>query len=138
LAKYYSQRLQYEVLKVLTVGTKRTDKFTVEGVLTTDVHGTFPYTVLSTPGMIGMMEMTAALSVAEDLGSDKASVGFEVSIKHVAGCMEGSECEASSELVEIVDERKLRFKVKVVDLADGRVLGLGTHERRVVSLPSSE
>ena len=35
-------------------------------------------------------------------------------------------------LVEVVDGRKLRFEVEVV-AEDGRTIGVGTHERRVVS-----
>jgi predicted thioesterase len=37
---------------------------------------------------------------------------------------------ARAQLREIVDERKLRFDVEVVE--DGRTIGVGTHERRVV------
>lgn len=37
--------------------------FTVDGSLLTDVGGTLGFSVLSTPGMIGMMERTAAMLV---------------------------------------------------------------------------
>jgi predicted thioesterase len=68
----------------------REHEFTVEGQLLTDVGGTIPVKVLSTPGMIGMMERTAAMLALEQLPDGQATVGFEVCIKHVAGATEGA------------------------------------------------
>ena len=112
------------------VGAERTHEFTVEGALLTDVGGTIPVQVLSTPGMIAMMERTAAMLALEHLEDGKATVGFEVCVKHVAGAHEGAACEAHVVLREVVDGRKWRFDVEV--RSDGRTLGVGTHERRVV------
>src|SRR4051794_40364335 len=111
----------------------REDTFTVEGRLLTDVGGTIPVKVLSTPGMIGMMERTSAMLALEHLPEGVATVGFEVCIKHVAGAFEGARCVARSTLREVADERKWRFDVEVVTLEDPpRTLGVGTHERRTV------
>lgn len=110
---------------------ERTDEFTAEGLLLTDVGGTIPVKVLSTPGMIGMMERCAAMLALEHLPEGKATVGFEVCIKHVAGAFEGAACTATARLAEVVDERKFRFEVEVRE--GDRVLGVGTHERRVVA-----
>ena len=112
------------------IGTSRTEPFTVEGVLLTDVGGTLPVNVLSTPGMIGMMERTAAMLALEHLPDGQATVGFEVCIKHVAGAFEGAECTATATLREVVDGRKWRFDVEVRE--GDRTLGVGTHERRIV------
>src|SRR5947199_4366651 len=109
--------------------TRETD-FTVEGELLTDVGGTIPIKVLSTPGMIGMMERTAAMLALDHLPDGQATVGFEVCVKHVAGAGAGAEGTARAVLLEIVDDRKLRFEVEVREGA--RVIGLGTHERRTV------
>ena len=87
--------------------------------------------VLSTPGMIGMMERTAATLALGHLPEDKATVGFEVCIKHVAGALAGAACVAYATLTEIVDGRRFRFDVEVRE--GDRVLGVGTHERRVVA-----
>jgi fluoroacetyl-CoA thioesterase len=111
-------------------GAERTHEFTVEGMLLTDVGGTIPVKVLSTPGMIGMMERTAAMLALEHLPDGKATVGFEVCIKHVAGATEGAQCQAIAKLREVVDGRKWRFDVEVRE--GERTLGVGTHERRVV------
>jgi fluoroacetyl-CoA thioesterase len=112
------------------IGTAREDEFTVEGMLLTDVGGTIPVKVLSTPGMIGMMERTSAMLALEHLPEGVATVGFEVCIKHVAGAFEGARCVARATLREVVDERKWRFDVEVLE--GDRVLGVGTHERRTV------
>jgi fluoroacetyl-CoA thioesterase len=115
----------------LKVGLEGTNEFDVEGRLLTDVGGTLPRSVLSTPGMIAMMERTASLLVYPVLGDGKATVGFEVCVKHVAAAFEGDRCVARARLEEIVDGRKLRFAVEVV-ARDGRMIGVGTHERRIV------
>ena len=111
-------------------GAERSDDFTVEGRLLTDVGGTIPAKVLSTPGLIGMMERNAAMLALEHLPEGKATVGFEVCIKHVAGAVEGASLTVSAELREVIEDRKLRFDVEVTE-AD-RTIGVGTHERRVV------
>ncbi|MDQ3741032.1 MAG: thioesterase [Actinomycetota bacterium] len=111
-------------------GAERTDEFTVEGMLLTDVGGTIPVKVLSTPGMIGMMERCAAMLALEHLPDGEATVGFEVCVKHVAAAGEGSRCTVTARLREVADERKWRFDVEVKE--GDRTLGVGTHERRVV------
>lgn len=107
------------------------NEFEVDGRLLTDVGGTLTASVLSTPAMIAMMERTAAMLVWPALGPGKATVGFEVCVKHVAAAPEGTFCTARVRLEQIIDGRKLRFAVEVVD-RDGRTIGVGTHERRVV------
>ena len=81
----------------LHVGMEATEDFEVNGRLLTDVGGTLPIEVLSTPGMIAMMERTASRLVYP----------------------------------AIVDGRKLRFTVEVT-AQDGRTIGVGRHERRVI------
>lgn len=117
----------------LQPGLQREQEFTAEGRLLTDVGGTLAVRVLSTPSMIGMMEITSARLAREHLPDTSSTVGFEVCVKHVAGAAEGTRCRVRSHLREILDERKLRFDVEVRAL-DGRVIGLGTHERRIVDV----
>lgn len=114
----------------LEPGIERTEEFTAEGRLLTDVRGTLPVKVLSTPGMIAMMERCASVLSWENLADGKATVGFEVCIKHVAAAPEGAACTVTAKLREVVDERKLRFDVEVRD--GDRTIGVGTHERRVI------
>jgi fluoroacetyl-CoA thioesterase len=115
-------------------GIERTDEFVVEDRLLTDVGGTIGASVLSTPGMIGMMERTAAVLSFENLPEGRATVGFEVCVKHVAAAAEGQTCSAHAKLREVVDERKLRFDVEVKE--GERTIGVGTHERRVIEIGS--
>jgi fluoroacetyl-CoA thioesterase len=115
---------------MLEIGMEREDEWTVEGILLTDVGGTIGASVLSTPGMIGMMEGTSAALAYEHLPEGQATVGFEVCIKHVAGAMEGQKCKSRAKLLEVIDDRKLRFEVEVTE--GDRVIGVGTHERRVI------
>jgi fluoroacetyl-CoA thioesterase len=119
------------VVTDLQPGIERSEEFVVEGRLLTNVGGTLGSSVLSTPGMIGMMERTAAMLVYPLLPEGRATVGFEVNVKHVAGAPEGSLCTAHARLEEIVDGRKLRFTVEVT-ADDGRTIGVGTHERRMI------
>lgn len=113
-----------------TPGAERRDEFTVEGPLLTDVGGTLGAAVLSTPGMIAMMERNAAILAFEALPDGRATVGFEVCVKHVAGASEGARCTVSARLTEVSDRRKLFFDVEVCE--GERTIGVGTHQRRVV------
>jgi fluoroacetyl-CoA thioesterase len=111
-------------------GLARTEEFTVEDPLLTDVGGTLAGKVLSTPGMVAMMERCASALTYEHLPDGKATVGFEVCVKHVAAAAEGSRCSVQVRLREVVDGRKLRFDVEVRE--GERTIGVGTHERRVI------
>jgi fluoroacetyl-CoA thioesterase len=114
----------------IDAGIERTDEFVAEGRLLTDVGGTLGVKVLSTPGMISMMERCASVLAFEQLPDGKATVGFEICVKHVAAAGEGSACTVHARLDEVVDGRKLRFAVEVRE--GDRTIGVGTHERRVV------
>lgn len=116
----------------LEPGIERVDEFVVEDRLVTDVGGTIGMSVLSTPGMIGMMERCSSILAFENLPEGRATVGFEVCIKHVAGAVEGASCTVRSTLREVVDGRKLRFDVEVTE--GDRTIGVGTHERRVIDV----
>ena len=116
----------------LVPGIERSDEFIVEGRLTTSVGGTIGASVLSTPAMIGMMEHCSSVLAYEHLPQGKATVGFEVCVKHVAAAAEGAACRVRASLREIVDDRKLRFDVEVTE--GDRTIGVGTHERRVIDV----
>jgi fluoroacetyl-CoA thioesterase len=117
---------------ILKPGIERVDEFVVEDRLVTDVGGTIGVRLLSTPGMIGMMERTSSILAYENLPEGKATVGFEVCVKHVAAAAEGARCKVRSSLREVVDDRKLRFDVELTE--GDRTIGVGTHERRVIDV----
>jgi fluoroacetyl-CoA thioesterase len=114
----------------LSPGIERRDEFVVEGALVTDVGGTIETSVLSTPGMIAMMERCSSVLAYQHLPPGRATVGFEVCVKHVSAALAGTTCGVRSVLTEVVDGRKLRFEVEVTQ--DDRTIGLGTHERRAI------
>ena len=114
----------------LEPGIERTEEFVAADRLLTDVRGTLPMKVLSTPGMIAMMERCASTLSFEHLDDGGATVGFEVCVKHVAAAPEGATCTVTAKLREVEDDRKLRFDVEVRD--GERTIGIGTHERRVI------
>jgi len=114
----------------LSPGIERRDEFVVEGALVTDVGGTIETSVLSTPGMIAMMERCSSVLAYGHLPPGLATVGFEVCIKHVSAALAGTTCQVRSVLTDVVEGRKLRFDVEVSQ--DDRTIGLGTHERRAI------
>jgi predicted thioesterase len=121
-----------DALGELRPGDEREDEFVVEGSLLTDVGGTIGRSVLSTPGMIAMMERNAAMLAFPKLPEGRATVGFEVCVKHVGAALEGARCTVRASLREIADGRKLRFEVEVSE--GERTIGVGTHERRLVEV----
>ncbi len=124
--------LDRPVEPTLEPGIERVDEFEVADRLLTDVGGTIGVKVLSTPGMIAVMERTSAVLSLQHLPEGQATVGFEVCVKHVAAAAEAARCTVRSTLREVVEGRKLRFEVEV---AEGeRTIGIGTHERRVISI----
>ncbi len=112
-------------------GIEAVSDFVVDDRLLTDVGGTIGVAVLSTPGMISVMERTAAMLVYPHLPEGKATVGFEVCVKHVRAAPRGAQCDARATLLEVIDGRKFRFEVEVRG-EEGQTIGVGTHERRMI------
>lgn len=128
---YQANGVGFSAMSGLRPGIESTHEFEVTGELLTDVGGTLGFSVLSTPGMIAEIERTAAMLVYPLLEQGKATVGFEVCVKHVGAAREGSRCLAHVRLEEVIEQRKLRFAVEV-KADDGRTIGIGSHERRVI------
>jgi fluoroacetyl-CoA thioesterase len=114
----------------LQPGLKAEYTFTVDDSVATDVAGSLGNRVLATPRMIATMERASMKAVWGELPEGATCVGYEVCVKHLASAAFGATCVASAELTEIVGGRKLRFDVRVE--CDGRTIGVGTHERRVI------
>ena len=87
--------------------------------------------VISTPAIIGYLEMTSHLLIEPLFEEDEASVGTEVSIRHLAAAFPGVEMECEAE-VETVKGRRIRLKVRASQA--GKVIMDGHHERAVVDL----
>ncbi len=104
--------------------------FEVTEDLSTDVAGSVANPVLATPRMIAVMEGTSMRAIWSELPEGATCVGFAVNIKHVSSAPLGSECVCVARLTDVVDGRKLHFDVEVT--YDGRTVGVGTHERRII------
>jgi fluoroacetyl-CoA thioesterase len=115
---------------VVTPIAERVEEFVAEGDILTDVGGSLPFKVLSTPGMIHTMEWACTRLIREHVPDAPPTVGFEVCVKHVGGAREGSRLVVRAALREVVEERRFRFEVEVLD--GERTIGVGTHERRAL------
>jgi fluoroacetyl-CoA thioesterase len=109
---------------------ERVEEFVAEGEILTDVGGSLPSKVLSTPGMIHVMEWACTRLIQDRFPDARPTVGFEVCVKHVGGALEGARCTVRAALREVVDDRRFRFDVEVRE--GERTIGVGTHERRAL------
>ena len=89
------------------------------------------HSVLSTPSMIGLMELTCLDCAQPHLDADEQTVGTMVHIWHRAAAQIGATIELDVKLVER-DRRRLLFEVKCT--AGDKLIGEGTHERFVLDL----
>ncbi|MEM0036970.1 MAG: thioesterase family protein [Candidatus Korarchaeum sp.] len=86
--------------------------------------------VLSTPGMIAMMEMASMKLVQPYLDEGSTTVGTKVCVEHKAPAPLGAIVTVVTELVS-VEGRRLEFSVSAH--WGGRLLGEGKHERYIVN-----
>ena len=90
--------------------------------------GTLP--VYATPAMVALMEKTAMLSVADEIGEGEATVGTRLEISHLAACGLGAEIRCESVLTEI-DRKRLVFEVQAFE--GETLIGNGIHERFIIN-----
>jgi len=90
---------------------------------------------LTTPSMIMLMEETAQELTRPYLPDDHTTVGFEISVRHLAPTPPGDTITLTAELVE-VDGRKLFFNVTADN--ERQRIGVGTLRRTIVKLASLE
>ncbi|MCS7102949.1 MAG: thioesterase family protein [Candidatus Korarchaeum sp.] len=108
-------------------GLKGTFEFKVEERFSTGHVGV---QVLSTPGMIAMMELASMKLVQPYLDEGSTTVGTKVCIDHKAPAPLGATVTVVTELVN-VEGRRLEFEVSAY--WGDRLLGEGRHERYVVN-----
>ncbi len=86
--------------------------------------------VLSTPAMIGMMEVAAARAVQPKLAPGSITVGTRIEVDHLKACWEGATVRAWARL-EKIDGRFLVFEVEARSAE--HVIGRGKVYRAVVN-----
>jgi predicted thioesterase len=85
--------------------------------------------VLSTPAMIGMMEIAAAQAVQAELPVGAITVGTRIEVDHLKAVPEGTSVRATARLVE----HKGRFMIFKVEASAGEhVIGRGRVYRAIV------
>jgi fluoroacetyl-CoA thioesterase len=85
--------------------------------------------VLSTPAMIGMVEIAAAQAVQAELPTGAITVGTRIEVDHLKAVPEGTSVQATARLVE----HKGRFMVfEVKAIAGEHLIGSGRVYRAIV------
>lgn len=115
-------------LKVQMHGEARTR---VTGGNTALKFGSGKVDVFGTPAMVALMEEASINAVDKKLPEGFATVGIELSIKHIAATPKGMNITASAKLIEI-DDKRLVFKVEAFDEVEK--IGEGNHQRYIIEL----
>ena len=87
--------------------------------------------VLSTPHMIGRMELTSRDALLPFLEAGFDTVGTHVDVYHLAAAPIGAVVTFTAEVVA-VDGRRIRFRVEARD--EKEKIGEGTHERAMINV----
>jgi fluoroacetyl-CoA thioesterase len=87
--------------------------------------------VVSTPHLIGFLEMAAHTALMAHFEAGESSVGTRVSIEHVAAAAIGRSVECEAVVKEV---RGKRVAFDVIARQGGREIMRGTHERAVILL----
>jgi fluoroacetyl-CoA thioesterase len=87
--------------------------------------------VLSTPSLIGFLEMTARDCIFKLLDPGYETVGTHVDIRHLAATPIGMEVITRAEVIGVSD-RRITFKLEAWDPRDK--IAEGTHERFIINV----
>jgi predicted thioesterase len=85
--------------------------------------------VLSTPAMIGMMELAAADALKDFIEPGESSVGMSIEVQHLAATPPGHRVRAEAEVTKC-EGRRLEFSVRAFD--ESEQIGSGVHRRAVI------
>ena len=116
---------------MISTGARREEKIIVTDEVAIAFLGVEGARVLSTPQMIGHMEITCRNLVLPMLDPGHDTVGTHVDVYHLAAAPLGMEVTFRAEIAS-VDGRKVHFKVEAFDTKEK--IGEGTHERTVINV----
>lgn len=117
--------------KSLSIGMTGEKKEIVTNDNTAIKYGSGNISVYATPAMVGLMEGACVNAVDPHLPEGLSTVGIDLKIKHTAATPVGMTVRAIAEIIE-VDGKRLVFTVKAFD--DKEQIGVGTHERYIVTI----
>ena len=115
----------------IPIGTRGEQKFLVTTEVAINFLGMDGARVLSTPHMIGYMEMTCRNSVLSLLDAGYDTVGTHVNIAHLAAAPMGMAVTFQAEVTAVMD-RRIQFCVEAWD--EKEKIGEGTHERAIINI----
>ena len=115
----------------IPIGTKNEKKRLVTSDVAIEFTGSEEARVLSTPNLIGFMEMTARDAVIDLLEPGHDTVGTHVDVRHLAATPIGMQVTFRAK-VTAVNDRRITFKVEASD--EKEKVGEGIHERFIVNV----
>ena len=115
----------------IPVGARAEMKLLVTSESATTFMGADGPRVLSTPHMIGRMELTSRDAVLPFLDAGFDTVGTHVDVYHLAAAPIGAVVTFTAE-VTAVDGRRIQFRVEARD--EKEKIGEGTHERAIINV----
>jgi predicted thioesterase len=115
----------------IPIGTKGEFQLLVTSEVAITFLGTEGTRVLSTPHMIGFMEMTCRNTVLPLLDAGYDTVGTHVNVAHLAASPIGMSVAFTAEVIR-VDGRRVEFRVEARD--EKEKIGEGTHERAIINV----
>jgi predicted thioesterase len=118
-------------MATIPVGSKREERLLVTSEVAIDFMGLETARVLSTPHLVGFLEMTARNLAKELVGPENDSVGSHINLFHLAATPVGMQVRVVAEVVE-VDGRRVNFKLEAYD--EREKIAEGTHQRVVVEV----
>ena len=115
----------------IPIGARAEAKLLVTSESATTFMGAEGPRVLSTPHMIGRMELTSRDAVLPFLEAGFDTVGTHVDVYHLAAAPIGAVVTFTAE-VTAVDGRRVQFRVEAWD--EKEKIGEGTHERAIINV----
>jgi len=115
----------------IPIGARAEMKLLVTSESATTFMGADGPRVLSTPHMIGRMELTSRDAVLPFLDAGFDTVGTHVDVYHLAAAPIGAVVTFTAE-VTAVDGRRIQFRVEARD--EKEKIGEGTHERAIINV----
>lgn len=118
-------------MKPIPVGASAEQDLLVTAEVSFDFLGLDQARILSTPHMIGWMELTARNALLPYMEKGEDNVGTVVHIRHLAATPIGMQVRFRAEVTG-VEGRRVQFRLEARD--EQELVGEGTHERFVIDV----
>ncbi len=115
----------------IVAGSMRQERVLVTPDRAIDFLGVESARVLSTPHLVGLLEMVCRNLLVSFLPSGQDSVGTHVDLRHLAATPIGMQVTLRAEIIS-VDGRRVRFRIEARD--EQEKIAEGTHERFVMDI----